>query len=71
MVVVAQSGERRFVVPKVVGSKPIFHPKNYNVLWCNWQHVGFWYQRVQVRALVGQQREKTFAEILDEPFHDH
>ena len=24
------------------------------VPWCNWQHVCFWYRRVQVRALVGQ-----------------
>ena len=22
--------------------------------WCNWQHVCFWYRRVEVRALVGQ-----------------
>ena len=27
-----------------------------NVPWCNRQHVGFWYRRVQVRALVGQQK---------------
>ena len=27
--------------------------------WCNWQHVGFWYRRVQVRALVGQQKGIT------------
>ena len=26
MVFVAQSGERRFVDPKVMGSKPIIHP---------------------------------------------
>jgi len=30
----------------------------YFVLWCNWQHVGFWYRRVEVRALVGQQNLK-------------
>ncbi len=23
--------------------------------WCNWQHVGFWFRRVLVRAQVGQQ----------------
>ena len=28
MVFVAQSGERRFVEPKVVGSKPTIHPKD-------------------------------------------
>ena len=27
--------------------------------WCNWQHVGFWYRRVQVRALVGQRKGIT------------
>jgi hypothetical protein len=26
----------------------------YLVLWCNWQHVAFWSQRVEVRTLVGQ-----------------
>jgi len=29
MVDVAQSGERWFVEPKVVGSKPTIHPKNF------------------------------------------
>ena len=28
MVFVAQSGERRFVEPKVVGSKPTIHPNS-------------------------------------------
>jgi ribose-phosphate pyrophosphokinase len=29
-----------------------------NDRWCNWQHVCFWYRRVQVRDLVGQQISK-------------
>ncbi len=29
MVFVAQSGERRFVEPRVVGSKPTIHPKEF------------------------------------------
>ena len=29
------------------------------VPWCNWQHVCFWYRRVQVRALVGQHNNFT------------
>lgn len=29
-----------------------------NDRWCNWQHVCFWYRRVQVRDLVGQQIAK-------------
>ena len=36
-------------------SKHLFQERCETVLWCNWQHVGFWYRRVQVRALVGQQ----------------
>jgi hypothetical protein len=40
--------------------------KNYLVLqrqqnidpWCNWQHVGFWFRRVLVRAQVGQQKSR-------------
>ena len=31
--------------------------RHHTVLWCNWQHVGFWYRRVEVRTLVGQQRK--------------
>ena len=32
--------------------------------WCNWQHVWFWFRRVQVRALAGQPKERRAKEVL-------
>ena len=28
--------------------------------WCNWQHVGFWYRRVGVRAPEAQQPKQIY-----------
>lgn len=34
-------------------------PLKNDVPWCNRQHVWFWFRRVQVRALAGQQQSKA------------
>jgi ribose-phosphate pyrophosphokinase len=49
---------------------PIFvNPiKGNNDRWCNWQHVCFWYRRVQVRDLVGQQISKCLFQYKKKAF---
>ena len=52
----------------ILSNISIFQKKRLYLLldfdpWCNWQHVGFWFRRVQVRALMGQQK-KTLLSVF-------
>lgn len=56
---------RRHLHPAGYGAfKFRFHPLIFVQVsgqWCNWQHVGFWFRRVQVRSLVGQRFQASGA----------